>query len=106
MPLKTDAPAVVEAPPPMLGFLQDGLQRYLSDIGPLGPDKGAGGKFLVLPLRGKHAGGLFRRAFPHLFGGLFCERFQSEGKTDQAVGLIALGHIDAFDARVADSDQL
>jgi hypothetical protein len=33
-------------------------------------------------------------------------RFQSEGKTDQAVGLIALGHIDAFDARVADSDQL
>ena len=26
-------PTVVEAPPKMLGFLQDGLQRYLSDIG-------------------------------------------------------------------------
>lgn len=31
--LKTDGPTVVEAPPHMLGFLQDGLQRYLSDIG-------------------------------------------------------------------------
>ena len=47
--LKTDGPTVVEAPPHMLGFLQDGLQRYLADIGPLGPDKGKGGKFLVLP---------------------------------------------------------
>ena len=45
--LKTDGPTVVEAPPQMLGFLQDGLQRYLADIGPLGPDKGRGGKFLV-----------------------------------------------------------
>ena len=47
--LKTDCPTVVEAPPHMLGFLQDGLQRYLVDIGPLGPDEGRGGKFLVLP---------------------------------------------------------
>ena len=47
--LKTDGPTVVAAPPHMLGFLQDGLQRYLADIGPLGPDKGKGGKFLVLP---------------------------------------------------------
>ena len=27
--LKADGPTVVEAPPHMLGFLQDGLQRYL-----------------------------------------------------------------------------
>ncbi len=47
--LKDDGPTVVEAPPHMLGFLQDGLQRYLADVGPLGPDKGKGGKFLVLP---------------------------------------------------------
>jgi hypothetical protein len=47
--LKDDGPTVIEAPPHMLGFMQDGLQRYLADIGPLGPDKGAGGKFLVLP---------------------------------------------------------
>ena len=30
--LKTDGPTVVEAPAHMLGFLQDGLHRYLSDI--------------------------------------------------------------------------
>ena len=47
--LKDDGPTVIEAPPRMLGFIQDGLQRYLADIGPLGADKGAGGKFLVLP---------------------------------------------------------
>ena len=27
--LKTDGPTVVDAPPHMLGFLQDGLQRYV-----------------------------------------------------------------------------
>ena len=47
--LKDDGPTVVEAPPQMLGFLQDGLQRYLSDVGFVGPDKGKGGKYLVLP---------------------------------------------------------
>ena len=49
--LKKDGPTVIEAPPKMLGIIQDGVQRYLTDIGPLGPDKGAGGKFLVLPPR-------------------------------------------------------
>lgn len=34
--LKTDGPTVIEAPPHMLGFVQDGFQRYLADIGPLG----------------------------------------------------------------------
>ena len=47
--LKADGPTVVEAPPHMLGAIQDGLQRYITDIGPLGPDKAKGGKFLVLP---------------------------------------------------------
>src|SRR5215813_6811296 len=47
--LKKDGPTVVEAPAKMLGFLQNGIQRYLMDIGPLGPDKGKGGKFLLLP---------------------------------------------------------
>jgi len=31
--LRDDGPTVVEAPPQMLGFMQDGLQRYLADIG-------------------------------------------------------------------------
>ena len=74
----------------MLGFIQDGLQRYIADVGPLGPDKGNGGKFLVLPpgFHRKHAGRLFRRALPYLFGDIGMRGFQVEGKTDQAVGLM------------------
>ena len=70
--LGSDGPTVVEAPPHMLGFLQDGLQRYLADIGPLGPDKGKGGKFLVLPpgFTGQRAGRLFRLALADLLGDL------------------------------------
>ena len=60
--LKVEGPTVVEAPPKMLGFAMDALQRYLVDIGLPGPDKGAGGKYLFLPPgSGKVPGGLFRR---------------------------------------------
>ncbi len=53
--LKTDGPTVMEAPPKMLGAAMDTLQRFLVDIGPLGPDKGQGGQ---IPLS---AAGLQRR---------------------------------------------
>ena len=74
----------------MLGFLQDGLQRYLSDIGPLGPDKGAGGKFLVLPpgFEGEVPEGYFVIRSPTYSVAYLVRGFQSEGKTDQAVSLI------------------
>ncbi len=32
--LKSDGPTIVEAPPHMLGFAMDALQRYLADIRP------------------------------------------------------------------------
>ncbi len=47
--LKTDGPTVVEAPARMIGFMDDMWMRYITDIGAAGPDKGKGGKFLVLP---------------------------------------------------------
>ena len=47
--LKRDGATVVEAPAGMLGAFNNAWFRYLQDIGPLGPDKGKGGKFLVLP---------------------------------------------------------
>jgi len=47
--LKTDGPTVIEAPPALLGLLNDMWMRYVGDIGVAGPDKGQGGKFLVLP---------------------------------------------------------
>ena len=47
--LKTDGPTVIVAPPSMLGLLDDMWMGYVGDIGALGPDKGAGGKYLVIP---------------------------------------------------------
>ena len=47
--LKGDGATVLEAPPKMLGAAMDTLQRFLVDIGPLGPDRGKGGKYLFLP---------------------------------------------------------
>jgi hypothetical protein len=47
--LKRDGPTVVEMPAGMLGALDDTWFRYVEDFGPAGPDKGKGGKYLVLP---------------------------------------------------------
>ena len=47
--LAVDGPTVIEVPPGMLGFLNDAWQRFAGNIGVTGPDKGKGGKYLVLP---------------------------------------------------------
>lgn len=47
--LKLDGPTVVEVPPGMLGTANDANFKYLTDLGPTGPDKGKGGKYLFLP---------------------------------------------------------
>ena len=47
--LKKDGPIVIESPPNVLGILDDMWMRYVGDIGNAGPDKGQGGKFLILP---------------------------------------------------------
>ncbi len=47
--LGADGPTVVEVPPGMLGAFDDMWFRYIGDIGPAGPDKGAGGTYLLLP---------------------------------------------------------
>jgi hypothetical protein len=88
--VKTDGPTVVEAPPHMLGFIQDGLQRYVSDVGPLGPDKGAGGKFLVLPpdYAGTAPEGYFVARSPTYSVTIGLRGFQVDNKTDQAVALM------------------
>jgi hypothetical protein len=42
-------PIVVETPPNVLGMVDDGWHRWLEDLGNAGPDKGKGGKYLLLP---------------------------------------------------------
>lgn len=46
---KVDGPVVIEVPPMMLGAFNDAWFRYIADVGLAGPDKGKGGKYLVLP---------------------------------------------------------
>jgi len=59
--LKTDGPTVIELPMGMLGAFNDMWFRYVADLGPAGPDKGKGGKYLVLPpgYKGEVPGGYF-----------------------------------------------
>lgn len=42
-------PIVVDAPPNVLSFVDDFWFRYVTDIGKAGPDRGKGGKYLILP---------------------------------------------------------
>jgi len=44
-----EGPLVLEVPPKVLGMIDDSWNRYVVDIGVIGPDKGEGGKYLVLP---------------------------------------------------------
>ena len=59
--LAKDGPTVIEVPPGMLGFLDDSWQRFVGNIGITGPDRGKGGKYLVLPpgYSGEAPGGYF-----------------------------------------------
>ena len=47
--LANDGPTVIELPPGMLGAVDDMWFRYVTDLGIAGPDKGKGGKYLILP---------------------------------------------------------
>ena len=47
--LDTDGPTVVEAPPGVLGLVDDMWMRPVEDIGVGGPDAGKGGKYLFVP---------------------------------------------------------
>jgi hypothetical protein len=42
-------PLVLEVPPKVLGLIDDMWYRWVSDVGITGPDKGRGGKYLLLP---------------------------------------------------------
>ena len=41
-------PVVIETPPNILGVIDDGWMRYVTDLGNAGPDRGQGGKFLLV----------------------------------------------------------
>ena len=44
-----EGPLVIETPPNVLGIIDDFWFHYVGDVGNAGPDRGKGGKFLLLP---------------------------------------------------------
>jgi hypothetical protein len=44
-----NGPLVLEVPPKVLGLINDMWYRWVGDVGITGPDKGKGGKYLLLP---------------------------------------------------------
>ena len=47
--MEVTEPMVMETPPNVLGFIDDAWFKFVVDFGNAGPDKGKGGKFLILP---------------------------------------------------------
>lgn len=47
--LKQTGPLVVKAPANVIGMFTDFFQRTLTDVGAIGPDRGRGGLYLLLP---------------------------------------------------------
>jgi hypothetical protein len=83
-------PVVIETPANVLGFVMSGWQQPLEDLGPLGPDKGKGGRFLLLP-PGQDAnvpGGYFAVPSDTLLVSWVVRGYVKDGKRDAAVQAI------------------
>jgi hypothetical protein len=79
--LKADGPTVIELPSAMLGALNDAWFRYVGDLGPAGQDKGAGGKYLILPpgYKGETPDGYFVLQSPTYHNWVFLRGNTSKG---------------------------
>jgi len=82
-----DGPLVIESPPDILGIVNDHWFRYVSDIGNAGPDKGRGGKYLLLPpgYKGSVPKGYFVMRSPTYQNLYFWRGFIKDGSTASAV---------------------
>jgi hypothetical protein len=85
-----DGPVVVEVPPKLQGMFDDFWHRPVADVGFVGPDKGEGGKYLLLPpgYEGEEPEGYFTFRSPTYRVFLFWRGFLVEGNTEDAVKLI------------------
>jgi hypothetical protein len=75
-----DGPLVAEVPPGVLGAFNDHWYRWVVDVGVTGPDKGKGGKYLILPPRydGEEPEGYFV-ARAQTYGTKHCDCRQGNG---------------------------
>jgi hypothetical protein len=78
---------VIETPPNVLGIIDDHWFNYVTDFGNAGPDKGKGGKFLILPpgYKGKVPSG-YHVARSQTYGNwLIWRGFQVDGSPAPAI---------------------
>ena len=88
--LQRDGPTVVEIPPGAgPGTVNDAYFRFVIDMGAPGPDRGKGGKYLILPpgYEGDVPEGYFSVESPTYVNWLPLRGFLVEGKTDAAVDM-------------------
>jgi hypothetical protein len=82
-----EGPLVLETPPNVLGIIDDHWFKYVGDVGNAGPDKGKGGKFLLLPpgYKGEVPEGYFVMRSPTYGNLMFFRGFLENGSTKTAV---------------------
>ncbi|MGS0682787.1 DUF1254 domain-containing protein [Shewanella sp. 125m-7] len=86
--LERDGPTVVEVPVGMgPTTVNDAFFRYVTDMGIVGPDKGKGGKYLILPpgYQGEVPKGYFVSESTSYTNWFIARGFLKEGKTEHAV---------------------
>ncbi len=78
---------MIESPPNVLGMVDDHWFKYVGDLGNAGPDKGRGGKFLLLPpgYTGAVPAGYFVFRSPTYGNVYFWRGFVENGSTKTAV---------------------
>ena len=90
--LKKNGATVVEVPPNQQGILDDFWHRPLCDVGFVGPDKGKGGKYLLLPpgYKGEVPEGYFTFKSPTYNVFVFWRAFRDKetGDATEAVALM------------------
>jgi hypothetical protein len=85
--LEKDGPTVIEIPPGSgPGTLDDAFFRFVTDMGRPGPDKGQGGKYLILPpgYDGEVPSGYFVSKSPSYINWMALRGFLVDGKPDAA----------------------
>jgi hypothetical protein len=85
--LERDGPTVVEIPPGCgPGTVNDTFFRFVMDMGAPGPDRGKGGKYLILPpgYKDKAPSGYFTAQSPSYVNWLILRGFLVDGKPDAA----------------------
>jgi len=82
-----EGPLVIEMPPDVLGMINDCWGRFVTDLGRVGPDHGAGGKYLLIPpgYTGAVPDGYFVLTSCTYGNALFLRSFIAEGDPRPAV---------------------